>query len=115
MGAGEGDQSIKASIASSSPRLRRVTTVEDRSLKSKDELIAKMRSDLQDKTGEPYVAEIEVVDHELAPMFSWNVGDRIIVSGVVPHYGEYSQLHRIISWQLLNDHKALLRLKLSTT
>lgn len=115
VGAGEGDQSIKASIASSSPRLRRVTTVEDRSLKSKDELIAKMRSDLQDKTGEPYVAEIEVVDHELAPMFSWNVGDRIIVSGVVPHYGEYSQLHRIISWQLLNDHKALLRLKLSTT
>lgn len=115
VGAGEGEESIRASIASTSNRMRRVAVVEDRSLKTKNDLMARMRADLAEKTGEPYVAEIEVVDHELAPIFSWNVGDRIMVSGEVPHYGYYSKLHRIISWQLVNDNKALLRLKLSTT
>jgi hypothetical protein len=115
IGAGEGDKSIRGSIASTSSRMRRVTVVEDKSIKTTDQLLARMRSDLSVKTGEPYVAEIEVVDHPLAPMFSWNVGDKITVTGDVPHYGKYSKLHRIISWQMLNDHKALIRLRLATT
>lgn len=114
VGSGEGDKAIRASIASTSPRMRRVAVHEDRSLKKEAQLLASMRKDLKDKTGEPYVAEIEVVDTDMAPMFSWAVGDHITVSGNVPHYGYYSKLHRIISWQLLGDHKALLRLELST-
>lgn len=115
VGSGEGDKSIRAEIASTSSRMRRVTVVEDKSINNKDHLLARMRSDLKEKSGEPYVAEFEVVDHELAPMFSWNVGDTIRISGEVPHYGYYSKLYRIISWQMINDNKALIRTKLATT
>ena len=115
VGAGEGDKAIRGTIASTSDRMRRVTVVEDKSIKTTDQLLSRMRSELDNKTGEPYVAEIEVVDHPLAPMFSWNLGDRITITGDVPHYGRYSKLHRIISWQMVNDHKALIRLKLAIT
>lgn len=115
VGAGEGAKAIRSSIASTSQRMRRVATVEDRSIKKKDQLNAIMRKELKRKSGKPYVPEIVVVDHELAPLFSWNVGDHILVQGNVPHYGDYAELHRIVSWQMLDDSKALLRLKLSST
>lgn len=114
VGAGEGDKSIRGTIASTSKRMRRVTVFEDRKLKKQTQLLASMRKDLKRRTGELYVPEIEIVGHELAPMFSWNVGDHIMVSGNVPHYGYYSRLHRIISWQMMGDTKAILRLELST-
>lgn len=114
IGAGEGDKSIRGSIASTSPRLRRVTVYEDQKLKKQSQLLAAMRADLKKRTGVLYVPEIEVVGHELAPMFSWDVGDVIRVSGNVPHHGYYSALHRIISWQMLGDTKALIRLELAT-
>lgn len=114
VGAGEGDKSIRGSIASTSNRMRRVTVFEDRKLKKQTQLLASMRKDLKKRTGELYVPEIEIVDHALAPMFSWNVGDHITVSGNVPHYGYYSKLHRIISWNMVGDTKAVLRLELST-
>ena len=114
VGAGEGDKSIRASIGSTSKRMRRVTVFEDRKLKKQSQLLASMRKDLKKRTGDLYVPEIEVVGHELAPMFSWNVGDHITISGNVPHYGYYSKLHRIISWQMVGDTKAVLRLELST-
>lgn len=114
VGAGEGTKAIRASIASTSPRLRRVAVVEDRSIKKSADLSAIMRKELKQRSGLPYVQEIEVVDHELAPMFSWNVGDHILIQGDVPHYGRYSELHRIVSWQMLGEHRARLRLKLSS-
>lgn len=114
IGAGEGDKSIRGSIASTSPRLRRVTVYEDQKLKKQSQLLAAMRADLKKRTGVLYVPEIEVIGHELAPMFSWDVGDIIRVSGNVPHHGYYSALHRIISWQMLGDTKALIRLELAT-
>lgn len=115
IGAGEGDKSIRASIASKSKRMRRVTVFDDRKLKKETQLLASMRKDLRKRTGDLYVPEIEVVTHELAPLFSWNVGDHITISGNVPHYGYYSKLHRIISWQMVGDTRAILRLELSTT
>ena len=115
IGAGEGNKAIRSSIASTSPRMRRVAVVEDRSLKKVNDLSAAVRKDLKKRSGEPYVKEIEVIDHELAPMFSWNVGDHILIQGDVPHYGKYSELHRIISWQMLGEHRAILRLQLSST
>lgn len=115
IGAGEGDKSIRGSIASTSNRMRRVTVFEDQKLKKQTQLLSSMRADLKRRSGELYVPEIEIVGHELAPMFSWNVGDIIRVSGNVPHYGYYSRLHRIISWQMLGDTKAALRLELATS
>lgn len=115
VGAGEGSKAIRNSIASTSPRMRRVAVVEDRSLKKSADLTAAMRKDLRKRSGEPYVHEIEVIDHPLAPMFSWNVGDHILIQGDVPHYGRYSELHRIVSWQMLGSQRAALRLQLSSS
>lgn len=115
VGAGEGTKAIRNSVASTSPRMRRVAVFEDRTIKKKADLVDHMHSELRRRSGEPYVEEIEIVEHENAPMFSWNVGDHILISGEVPHYGYYSELHRIISWQLLGEKKALIRLRLSST
>lgn len=115
VGSGEGDKAVRASIASTSPRMRRVTVHEDRSLKKQSQLLAAMRKGLKSKSGEPYVAEIRIVATDMVPMFSWNVGDHIVVCGEVPHYGWYSKLHRIISWKMIGDNQAELRLELSTT
>ena len=115
VGAGEGDKAVRSSIASTSPRMRRVATVEDKSIKKASGLSNIMRAELRKRSGEPYVQEIEIVDHPLAPMFSWNVGDHILIQGEVPHYGEYAEKHRIVSWQMLGDNRAVLRLQLSST
>lgn len=113
VGAGEGDKSIKATIAPASNRMYRPTVFEDKSIKKKDQLLALMRKDLKKRTGNLFVPEIEVIDHELAPMYSWRVGDIIRVSGDVPHFGRYSELHRIVSWQLVGEHRARLSLELA--
>lgn len=115
IGAGEGTKAVRSSIASTSPRMRRVAVVEDKNIKKKADLTAQMRKDIRRRSGEPYVQEIEVVDHPLAPMFSWNVGDHILIQGEVPHYGDYAELHKIISWEMMGDHKARLYLHLSST
>lgn len=112
LGAGEGAKAIRGSIASTSARMRRVTVYQDKKLKTSPTLLEAMRRDLHDKTGVAYVPEIEVVDHDLAPMFSWNVGDLIRVAGEVPHYGYYSELLQIVSWRMNGDHAAVIQLKL---
>lgn len=112
IGSGEGEAAVRASIASATDRMRRVTVVEDKSLKTEEQLLAAMRKELSAKTGEPFVAEIDVVDTDMAPMFSWNLGDIITVSGNVPHYGRYAKPHRIISWQLIGMHIAKIKLEL---
>src|SRR5690606_31117066 len=95
VGAGEGAKSVRSSIASTSKRMRRVAVYEDRSIKKASELTGNMRAELRRRSGDPYVEEIEVVDHENAPLFSWNIGDHILIRGDVPHYGDYSEYHRI--------------------
>lgn len=112
LGAGEGDKAIRETMETTHKRLRRVTVYEDRKIKKKDSILTGMRRELRKRTGELYVTEIEVVDHPLAPMFSWNVGDVIRVSGHVPHYGFINKLHRIVSWQMKGDYHAVLRLEL---
>lgn len=114
LGAGEGEKAIRATIESSSKRLRRVHTYTDRKVKKQSQLLAKMRKEMKNRTGQLYAKEIEVVDHPLAPIFSWRVGDHIRVSGEVPHHGFYSRMHRIISWQMVGDTRAILNLELST-
>lgn len=113
LGAGEGKKAIRGSIASTSKRMRRVTVFDDKKIKKESQLLAAMRKDLNRRSITPYVPEIEVVDHEMARMFSWNVGDHILVSGHVPNYGYFSKMHRIISWKMNGDNKAVLSLELS--
>lgn len=113
VGSGEGTAAIRGNIESSSPRLRRATVFEDKALKTQAQLLASMRRDLTGRTGDPYFEEIEVVDHNFAPMFSWNLGDIITVSGEIPHYGYINKLHRIVAWQMLGEHRAILRLELA--
>ena len=113
VGAGEGKESVRGSIPSTSNKMRRITVFTDQTIKKQTELLAAMRKDLKKRSGDPYVSDIVVVDHELTPMFSWNVGDTITVAGDVPHYGYYTRKHRIVSWQMLGDKKAKLFLELA--
>lgn len=111
-GEGKGKKAIRETMETTHKRLRRVAVVEDKKIKNSSAMLNKMRKELRKRTGELYVTEIEVVDHPLAPMFSWNVGDIIRVSGHVPHYGFINKLHRIVSWQMKGDYRALLKLEL---
>ena len=113
VGAGEGSKAVRSSIANTTKRMRRVAVVEDKSLKKATQLTPIMRQELKTRSGEPYVASITVVDDPLAPIGSWSVGDDILVSGDVPHYGRYSKYHRIVSWQMKGETQAELTLELA--
>lgn len=110
IGAGEGPDAVRATIENPSPRLRRPVTVEDRSLHRVDQLQARLRAEVERLDGEPYVSQITVIDHDYAPIGSWQVGDIITVTGQVPHLGAYRKPHRIISWKYQGETRAELRL-----
>lgn len=111
IGAGEGSAAIRATVENPSPRLRRPTVFEDRSLKTAAQLTAALRAQVAALDGEPYVQAITVIDHENAPVGSWSVGDVIRIEGHVPHLGRYSKRHRVISWKYLGPDRAEIQLE----
>lgn len=110
IGAGEGSSAVRATVEQPSDRLRRPVVVEDRSLQRVDQVSAKVRAEIARLDGAPYVSQITVIDHELAPIGAWAVGDIITITGSVPHLGEYAKAHRIISWKYQGETRAELRL-----
>lgn len=115
IGAGEGRNAIRQTVENTTRRMRRPAVIEDKSL-NRDRLVnAALRAEIRARSGRAYIDEITVIDHPMTPIGSWAVGDEIRVTGTVPNMGRYSELHRIVSWQMVGDTKAKLRLQLSST
>lgn len=115
LGAGEGRSQVRQEIANTTPRMPRPAIVEDRSLTRERFVNTALRKELRARSGKPALDEITVIDHAMCRIGSWGLGDDIRPSGKVPNLGRYRALHRIISWQMVGDTKAKIRLQLSST
>lgn len=82
LGAGEGRKMIRGiSVQEGTPgRLRRVLTLEDRSLKTKAAADRAAQQQLALRQGLPDFKTLVVSDHESAPLFSYDVGDEIEIT-----------------------------------
>lgn len=110
-GAGEGDKAVRANSARVDKRARRNAVVARPAITTVAALRSEVAKELGWATGDLEIPTIIVRDNPAAPLWSWAVGDSILVRGVVPHVGIYSEWHRIISWKLLSDVDAELRLE----
>lgn len=79
LGAGEGRKMVRASVAASRDRLRRVAVVTDKSVRSKSAATSLGRLHLAARTGVPTISEVVVTDGPLASISSIVVGDEVFV------------------------------------
>lgn len=112
-GAGEGDLAIRQTVPRTDHRMRRTALVDDKRITTAARAGVVARAEAAARTADLEIAEITVREHPLCPIWSWNVGDDILVQGTVPHLGKVAIKHRIKSWALLNDSKAVLKLERS--
>lgn len=110
VGAGEGAAQVRRSKNLDSARLRRPVVVADKGLRTEAQVDTLMNARLIECSGDPYVKEIRVRDHDNCRIGSWSVGDVIMVRGKTTTGGDYSGLARIESWSWTKTFEALLRL-----
>lgn len=111
-GAGEGDKAIQQQVSKADWRMRRNVVIDDKRITTVAKAGAVGRDELESRTSDLQIDEITVVDHALAPFWSWQVGDVILVQGELPHLGKIAIKHRIKSWALKGD-QAVIRLERS--
>ncbi|KKI18707.1 MULTISPECIES: hypothetical protein [unclassified Leucobacter] len=114
LGAGEGDAAIRQTVSTPDHRLRRNVIVDDKRITTAAKAGAVARAELAARTADLTIGEITVRDHPMCALWSWQVGDVILVQGQVPHLGRVAIKHRIKSWRLLGDDRAVLKLERST-
>lgn len=110
VGAGEGDAAVRRTMSVPSPRMRRVTVVEDRAIRTDTQMDAALRAELRATAGDPAPSEIEVQDHPNCPIGAWQVGDVIPISGVTTIGSRWDGLARISSWSWPSRYRARIRL-----
>lgn len=96
LGAGEGRAMIRAYLPHRDGRLRRVTTVADKSVQSRRRMAALARRELATTRRMLTIPTVTVdARHPNAPLGSWQMGDIITVLAEVPWVGEVALDHRI--------------------
>lgn len=113
IGAGEGDLAIRQTVPRTDHRMRRTALVDDKRITTAARAGVVAREEAAARAADLEFSEITVREHPLCPLWSWNVGDDILVQGTVPHLGKVAIKHRIKSWALLSDSKAVLKLERS--
>jgi hypothetical protein len=97
VGAGEGIGSIRRSITQRNGKLRRVAAFQAKDVKVAATLDTKLRAELVARQNTLVVDSVTVLNHVNSPRGSYGIGDDILIQGDVPHYGEFSLWHRILS------------------
>lgn len=110
IGAGEGKGSLRRSTAIRDGRLRRTAVHVAKDVASASRLSTQMRRELATHRKLLTVPSITVMDHPNARISSWQLGDDILVQTYVPHVGDVSIWHRVLSWALNTDDTATLTL-----
>lgn len=113
IGAGEGNGSLRQSTAVRDGRLRRPHVLAVKDVASKSRLRALIRDELTVRKRSLVVPSITIIDHPHARIGSWSLGDDIRVEIEVSWLGELSLWHRVVAWELVDDHTATLTLERS--
>lgn len=111
VGAGEGSGALRRDYSAASSRMRRTVIVEDRSLTRGPQLAAAVRNAIKGRAISPFVEEIVVTDCAQTPLGSWDLGDVVWIVGKTAD-GLYRVRHQIVSWQLVSESHAVLKLRL---
>ncbi|MFF0481979.1 hypothetical protein [Streptomyces sp. NPDC004435] len=113
LGRGEGRKMARAQIARFDGRLRRVTTVTDKTLVSPTALRRRGELELAGRTKALQIPSIQIVDHPNARFGSWALGDDIRVQVHVPWVGDLDVWHRIVADEISADGTVTLTLRRS--
>ncbi|WP_330335704.1 siphovirus ReqiPepy6 Gp37-like family protein (plasmid) [Streptomyces sp. NBC_00536] len=114
LGKGEGRAMARAQLANfDGRRLRRVSTVTDKTLSSADALRVRGQQELTGRSQALQIPAIQIVDHPNARYGSWSLGDDIRVQVHVPWVGDIDMWHRIIGDEVSADGTCVLTLKRS--
>ncbi|MFE2157129.1 hypothetical protein ACFW9M_04860 [Streptomyces lydicus] len=113
LGKGEGRKMKRAQVHRYDGRLRRVTTVTDKTLASDKALRTRGERELAGRTQALQIPAIQIVDHPNARFGSWALGDDIRIQVHVPWVGDVDVWHRIVSDEISADGTVVLTLKRS--
>ncbi|WIE54234.1 hypothetical protein [Curtobacterium sp. MCBD17_003] len=113
IGAGEGAASLRRTTAVRDGRLRRVTVLSAKDVKSSGTLDKRIAAELSAHRNVLQVDSITVRDHTNARIGSWQLGDDILVQATLPHVGDFKIRHRIVGWSQPSDTTAELKLERS--
>ncbi|WP_435244688.1 hypothetical protein [Streptomyces sioyaensis] len=113
LGKGEGRKMKRAQVHRYDGRLRRVTTVTDKTLASDKALRTRGEQELAGRTQALQIPAIQIVDHPNARFGSWALGDDIRIQVHVPWVGDVDVWHRILSDEISADGTVVLTLKRS--
>ncbi len=114
LGAGEGRARVLKRIAElEAGTLRRPYVYSDVAVTTASAFEPRLRTMLAGKKQTLTIEEITVVNHNHAPIGSWQVGDDILVQATIPWLGDVAIWHRIVAWSLAGEDRAVLKLQRS--
>lgn len=113
LGNGEGEAMLHTTQAVDDGRLRRVDVLSAKDAKVLADLSSLARDSLLKAQASLSIDQITVRDHPNAVIGSWALGDDILIEADIPWLGRIAIWHRIVSWSLISDSKATLKLERS--
>lgn|GEM_PF-1262389 len=105
LGAGEGRAMVKGTWKMTNPpRVRRVKTVTDKSIRSKADADRRAEREGLATNGGQNIASLVVQDHPNAPLGAWQLGDTVLVQGSGQGWaGEWSVKVRILAYTVQSE------------
>jgi hypothetical protein len=114
VGAGEGAGSVRRETSHDDGALRSVAVLSAKDVKTAQAADKRLKTILPTSLITEEVSSIEVVDHDNAPIGSWQVGDDIRVDFWSAAANQQKKLwHRVTSWTRTSDRTATLELRRS--
>lgn len=114
IGAGEGAGAIRRETSTEDGALRSVAVISAKDVKTRQVADKRLKTALPASLVTEEISSIEVSDHVLAPIGSWQVGDDIRVDFYsATQQRERKIWHRITSWVRTSDRTATITLKRS--
>lgn len=115
VGKGEGNAIVRGEDSVRDGRLRRPAVYTDKLAATTARANAIARRERLARSYGDAVDSITVREHPNAPIGSWDLGDDILVSAILPWLGRVQLWHRIMGWSLLSESTAQLQLQRSDT
>lgn len=113
LGAGEGRTMLRRTIAVREGKLRRSDIYTDKLTKTSARMDSAIRKQLGQARATLRIESITVANHPNAVIGSWSLGDDILVRAEIPWLGEIAHWARVVSWSLIGEDRAELKLERS--
>lgn len=113
IGAGEGTQAVRRSLAVRDERLRRTANIARKDIANAPRFDALLRAEHVARRNPLTIPSIRIRNHPHAQFGAFGLGDDVMVRGNIPHLGRIALRHRIVAMQPVTDSVADLTLERS--